>query len=80
MIIIKTIIVISAIITLVREVGKYVSLTHFWDADRPIEAECLITGNSFKASGAGSGPCHYSTSAPALGGLCWPSDQECGGT
>ena len=40
-------IVISAIITLIWQVGKYVFLFHFRDANRPMEAECLINGNSF---------------------------------
>ena len=40
-------IVVSTIITLFGQVGKYVFLSHFRNANRPKEAECLITGNSF---------------------------------
>lgn len=47
MIIFINTIIVSTIITLIWQVGKYVFLSHFRNANRPKEAECLITGNSF---------------------------------
>ena len=41
---------VSVIITLIWQVGKYVFLSHFRNANRPKEVECLIPGNSFHDS------------------------------